>query len=120
MGASGCVSWSFQRKGVLIVDNEDGNLDEDSVLGDALEAGADDIEVDGDVYEVYAAVDDFATVSGTLENAGYSFLSAQVEMIPQSYVALNDADDIKNMEKMLDLMEDNDDVQNVWHNYERS
>ena len=120
MGAAGCVSWSFQRKGVIIVDNEDGSHDEDGVFNDAIEAGADDIETDGDVFEVYTAPDDFAAVSGSLENAGYKFLSAQVEMIPQSNIALTGADDIKNMEKMLDLMEDNDDVQNVWHNYERS
>jgi len=119
MGAAGCVSWSFQRKGAIIIDNEDGSHNEDSVLGDALEAGADDIEADGDIYEVYTAPDDFADVSSALENAGYRFLSAQVEMIPQSYITLIDADDIKNMEKMLELMEDNDDVQNVWHNYER-
>ena len=118
MGASGCVSWSFQRKGVIIIDNENGELDEDSVLTDALEAGADDIETNEGVFEVYAAPDDFADVSGALERAGYVFLSAQVEMIPGSYVALSDPNDIKNMEKMLDLMEDNDDVQNVWHNYD--
>ena len=120
MGATGCVSWSFQRKGVIIIDNEDGSLDEESVLTHALEAGADDIEADGGVFEVYTAPDSFASVSGALAEEGYSFLSAQVEMIPQSYVSLAAPEDIKNMEKMLDLMEDNDDIQNVWHNYERS
>ena len=116
MGTTGCVSWSFQRKGVLIIDNEDGDLDEETVMSDALEAGADDIETDESVFEVYTAPDDFAGVSDALEKAGYSFLSAQIEMIPQSYVALTEPDDIKNMEKMLEMMEDNDDVQNVWHN----
>ena len=120
MGASGCVSWSFNRKGVIIIDNEDGDIDEDKVLTDALEAGADDIETDEGVFEVYTAPDDFVSVSGALENAGYIFLSAQVEMVPQSYIKLEEPGDIKNMEKMLDLMEDNDDVQNVWHNYENS
>ncbi|MCL2124700.1 MAG: YebC/PmpR family DNA-binding transcriptional regulator [Oscillospiraceae bacterium] len=118
MGATGCVSWSFDRKGVIIIDNEDGDIDEDSVLTDALEAGADDIETDDSVYEVYTAPDDLAAVSGALEAAGYAFLSAQVEMVPQSYIALSAPEDIKNMEKMLDIMEDNDDVQNVWHNYD--
>ena len=117
MGAAGCVAWSFQRKGLIVVDNEDGEHDEDSVLNDALEAGAEDIEKDGDIFEVYTVPDDFAAVSGALEKAGYRFLSAQVEMVPQSYITLTDPDEIKNMEKMLDLMEDNDDVQNVWHNY---
>ena len=118
MGASGCVSWSFQRKGVMIIDNEDGSLDEDSVLNDALEAGADDIETGDGIFEVYTAPDDFAAVSEALEASGYKFLSAQIEMIPQSYIALTDPADIKNMERMLELMEDNDDVQNVWHNFE--
>ena len=118
MGTTGCVSWSFSRKGVIIVDNEDGSIDEERILTDALEAGADDIESDTGIYEVYTAPDDFAAVSSALEAAGYTFLSAQVEMIPQNYITLAAPDDIKNMEKMLDLMEDSDDVQNVWHNYE--
>ena len=116
MGTSGCVSWSFDRKGVIIIDNEDGDLVEDKVLMDALEAGADDIVTDESVYEVYTAPDDFAAVSQVLDNAGYRFLSAQVEMVPQNYIDLSGPDDIRNMEKMLELMEDNDDVQNVWHN----
>ena len=118
MGTPGCVSWSFQRKGLIIIDNEDRSHDEDQVFEDALEAGADDIVTDEDVYEVYTTPDDFTAVSAVLEAAGYRFLSAQVEMIPDNYVSLQSPDDIKNMEKMLDLMEDNDDVQNVWHNYE--
>ena len=116
MGASGCVAWSFDRKGVFIIDNEDGELDEDKVFNDALEAGADDIETGEGVFEIYTAPDDFTAVNDALESAGYSFLSAQVEMVPKNYITLNSADDIKNLEKMLDLMEDNDDVQNVWHN----
>ena len=116
MGAAGCVSWSFDRKGVIIVDNEDGSLDEDKVFNDALEAGADDIESGGGVFEIYTSPDDFMAVNDALDGAGYVFLSAQVEMVPQNSVSLTDPDDIKNMEKMLDLMEDNDDVQNVWHN----
>ena len=116
MGTTGCVSWSFDRKGVIIIDNEAGDLDEDKILLDAIEAGADDVEPDESVYEVYTAPDDFASVSNALEAAGYSFLSAQVEMVPQSYISLSNPEDARNMEKMLDLMEENDDVQNVWHN----
>jgi YebC/PmpR family DNA-binding regulatory protein len=119
MGAAGCVSWSFTRKGVFVIDNTDGLLDEDKVLTDALEAGADDVETEESIFEVYSAPDDFTSVNDALELAGYSFLSAQVEMIPQSYIRLTAPEDIQNMEKMLDLMEDSDDVQNVWHNYER-
>lgn len=118
LGTTGCVSWSFDRKGVLIIDNEGDGLDEDTVMGDALEAGAEDIITGEEIFEVYTSVEDFGAVSGALEAAGYQFLSAQLEMIPQNYVNLTDPDDVKNMEKMLDLMEDNDDIQNVWHNYE--
>ena len=84
LGTSGCVSWSFDRKGVIIVDNEDGKHDEETVLNDALEAGADDIEIDEDVFEIYTAPDGFASVNGALESLGYKFLSAQIEMVPQS------------------------------------
>ena len=116
LGTSGCVSWSFARKGVIVIDNEDEKLNEEAVLNDALEAGADDIEIDDGVFEIYTAPDGFATVSGALESLGYNFLSAQIEMVPQNYVTLTDSEDIKNMTKMLDLMEDNDDIQDVWHN----
>ena len=116
MGTSGCVSWSFDRKGVIIIGNEDNSLDEDKVLTDALEAGADDVESGEDVFEIYTAPDDFTTVNDALEKAGYTFLSAQIEMVPQNYVSLTDPEEIKNMEKMLELMEDSDDVQDVWHN----
>ena len=116
LGATGCVAWSFDRKGVIIVDNEDGKLDEDTVLTDALEAGAEDIETEDGVFEIHTTPEGFSSVSGALESLGYTFLSAQIEMVPQNYVTLTDPADIKNMEKMLDVMEDNDDIQDVWHN----
>ena len=119
MGASGCVSWSFDRKGVIIIDNEDEELDEDTVMMDALEAGADDVVPEESVFEVYTNPDDFTAVHDALSAAGYKFLSAEIEMVPQNYIKLTDPDDIKNMEKMIDMFEDNDDVQNVWHNWEQ-
>ncbi len=119
MGATGCVSWSFDRKGVIIIDNENGDLDEDTVLIDALEAGAEDLVTEESVFEVYTAPDDFSAVNDALEAKGYKFLSAQTEMVPQNYIKLTEADDVKNMEKMLELMEDNDDVQNVWNNWDQ-
>ena len=119
MGAANCVSWSFDRKGVIVIDNEDEELDEEKVFEDALEAGAADFEADGEVMNVYTAEDDVAAVADALTAAGYKLLSAQVEMIPQNgYIKLTNEDDIKNMQKMLDMFEDNDDVQNVWHNWE--
>ncbi|NLT15517.1 MAG: YebC/PmpR family DNA-binding transcriptional regulator [Clostridiales bacterium] len=119
MGATGCVSWSFARKGVIIIDNEDGDLDEDTVLTDALDAGAEDIVTDDAVFEVYTTVEDFNSVTEALEKKKYKFLSAQLEMVPSNYIKLTDPDHIKDMEKLIEHMEDNDDVQNVWHNWEQ-
>ena len=119
MGASGCVSWSFDKKGVIVIDNEDEELDEDEVLEAAMDAGADDMEPDGEVITIYTQPDDVAAVSEALGQK-YKLLSAQVEMVPQNgYITLTNEDDIKNMTKMLDMFEDNEDVQNVWHNWEQ-
>ena len=117
MGASGCVSWSFDRKGVIIIEKED--LDEDTVMMDALDAGADDMQVEEETFEVYTDPDAFGSVLAALEEKGYTFVQAAVEMVPQNYVKLENEDDIKNMEKLIDLLEDNDDVQNVWHNWDQ-
>lgn len=117
MGAEGCVSWSFDRKGVIVVDNEEGDIEEDSIMMDALDAGADDIANEGQVFEIYTTPEAFEAVSQALEGK-YKFLSAQIEMVPQTYIKLENEEDIKNMQKMLDMFEDNDDVQEVWHNWE--
>ncbi len=117
LGTSNCVSWSFDKKGVVVIDNEDMELDEDEVMMEALDAGADDFEADGQVFTVYTLPDDVAAVSEKLAEK-YHLLSAQVEMVPQTYITLTNEDDIKNMRKMLDMFDDNDDVQNVWHNWE--
>lgn len=116
LGATGCVSWSFDRKGVLIIEKED--LDEDTVMMDALDAGADDMQADDEVFEVYTDPDAFAAVTEALEAKGYTFLEAGVQMVPQNYIKLENEEDIKNMEKMIDLLEEDDDVQNVWHNWD--
>ena len=118
LGATGCVSWSFDKKGVIVVNNEDEELDEDTVMEAALEGGADDLVADGDVFTIYTAPDAVTEVAEYLTGAGYELLSAQVEMVPQNYVTVTGEDNIKNMRKMLDMFEDNDDVQNVWHNWE--
>ena len=119
LGATGCVSWSFDRKGVIIIDNEDGDLDEETVMMDALDCGAADVEADGDVFEVTTEPDDFNAVTAALEAKGYTFAEAAIEMVPQNYIKLTDEEEIKNMTKLIDLLEDNDDVQNVWHNWEQ-
>ena len=118
MGASGCVSWSFDRKGVIVIDNEEGELDEEKVMEDALDCGAADFEADGGIFEITTDPDDFNAVTAALEAKGYVFAEASIEMVPQNYIKLTDEEDIKNMTKMIDLMEDNDDVQNVWHNWD--
>lgn len=85
---------------------------------DALDAGADDMQVEDEVFEVYTDPDAFAAVTEALEAKGYTFLEAEVQMVPQNYIKLENEDDIKNMEKMIDLLEEDDDVQNVWHNWD--
>ena len=118
LGASGCVAWSFDKKGVLIIDNEEEELEEDKVMEDALDAGAEDFSNEGECFEITTTPDDFNTVAETLSVKGYTFVSAQVEMVPQNYQKLEKEEDIKNMEKLLDMLDDDDDVQNVWHNWD--
>ena len=118
MGTSGCVSWSFDKKGVIIIGNESEKLDEDTVMMDALDCGASDFEPGDGAFEIYTDSELFQSVVSAMEERGYTFLSAQVEMLPQNYIELTSELDIKNMQKMLDMFEDNDDVQEVWHNWE--
>ena len=118
MGAQGCVSWSFDKKGVIVIDNEEGELDEEVVMMDALDAGAEDFEADGPALEVTTDPDAFNDVIAALEAKGYTFASADISLVPQTYVKLTSEEDIKNMEKLLDMLEDNEDVQNTYHNWE--
>ena len=118
MGATGCVSWMFDKKGLIVVERS-ASIDEDELMMEALDAGADDFEPDGETFVVYTKPDDVTTVAEAIIAKGYKLLSAQVEMLPQNgYIKLTNEDDIKNITKMLDMFEDNDDVQNVWHNWE--
>ncbi len=117
LGASGCVSWQFDRKGMLVIERLD-DMDEDEVMMQALEAGAADFNAEEDVFEITTTPDDLGAVREALEGHGYTFVEAEEAMVPQNYIALEDEDDIKNMNKLLEMLEDNDDVQNVWHNWE--
>jgi len=119
LGAIGCVSWSFDRKGVIVIDNEDGELDEDAVMMDALDAGAADFEADGDALEITTTPEAFNDVVKALEGKGYSFVNADIEMVPQTYITLTSEGDVNNMQKLVDMLEDNEDVQNVWHNWQQ-
>lgn len=116
MGQTGCVSFMFNRQGVIAIEKED--LDEEKVMEDALEAGAVDFLTDGDVFEIRTEPNDLGGVRDDLEAKGYTFVSAEVEYIPTTYTKLTNEDDITNMNKMLEMMEDNDDIQDVWHNWE--
>ena len=116
LGATNCVSWQFDKKGVIIM--ERGELDEDTVMMQALEAGAEDFQADDNTFEIYTTPDDFSAVREALETLGYSFVEAEVEMVPQNYITLEKEEDMAQMRKLLDGLEDNDDVQAVWHNWE--
>mgnify|MGYP001170054220 CR=1 FL=1 len=116
MGNAGCVSWQFDKKGVLVMDGED--QDEETVMMQAIDAGAEDFVSEDGVFEIYTAPDDFDKVRDALKAQGYEFVEAEQQMVPQNYVTLTDEEDVKNMTRLLELLEDNDDVQNVWHNWE--
>ncbi|MEH2934562.1 YebC/PmpR family DNA-binding transcriptional regulator [Acutalibacter sp. JLR.KK004] len=116
LGTTGCVSFMFNKKGVIVIERE--GLDEDTVMTDALEAGASDFAADEDVFEISTEPADFSGVREDLEKKGYAFVSAEMEMVPDTYTAIADPEVVVKMQKMLDLLEDNDDVQNVWHNWD--
>lgn len=116
MGTPGCVSFMFTRNGVLVIEKD--SINEDVLMEEALEAGASDFLADSEVFEIYTEPEDFSAVRDALENKGYKFVSAQIEMIPSTYTKLTDEDSILKMQKLLDALEDNDDVQDIWHNLE--
>ena len=115
MGTTGSVGFMFDEKGVLVVDRQPGS-DEDEMMMIALEAGADDVKVDEDAYVIYTAPNSFSVVREELEKQGLTFISAEVDKIPQNTVSVTDPDAVENLRKMLDLLEESDDVQNVYHN----
>ena len=115
MGATGCVSFMFQEKGEIVIERED--KDEDEIMMLALDAGAEDFTAEEEVFIVTTTPEDFSTVREALEAEGLEFLEASVKMIPDLYTAINE-DDAKKFQKMLDLLEDDDDVQEVYHNAE--
>ena len=117
LGNAGSVSFMFDEKGVLVIERTPGS-DEDEMMMLALDAGAEDMKAEEDVYEIYTAPSDFSAVREALEQQGLSFLSAEVQKLPQNTVAVDDPDTIKNIQKLLEMLDDNDDVQNVFHNAE--
>lgn len=119
LGASGCVSYMFDDKGVIILLKEDNEgVDEDALMEAALEAGAEDFSSDDETYEITTEPDDLYAVREALEKLGYKIESAEEDKIPQNYVTLENEDDIKNMNLLIEHLEDSDDVQEIYHNWE--
>ena len=110
----------FDQKGQIIVDKEECELDADDLMMQALDAGAEDFSEEEDSFEILTDPNDFSEVRLTLEEAGIPMASAEVTMIPQTWVTLDNEEDIKNIQKTLDLLEDDDDVQEVYHNWEEA
>jgi len=118
LGTSGCVSFLFSTKGIVVLDNEDEDIDEDKAMEDILEAGGDDFTFEEGCVEITTDPNTVAEVGKALEDKGYKVLSAEPAKIPSTYTTLTDEDHIKKMGLLLDALDDNDDVQNVWHNWE--
>ena len=117
LGTTGCVSFMFTEKGVIVIEN-DGKIDEDQLMEDALEAGAADFASEDGVFEISTETDDLEAVRAALADKGYAIMSADTDKVPSSYVSLTGEDDVKNMTKLIEALEDNDDVIEVYHNWE--
>ena len=122
LGTSGCVSYMFDQKGQIIIDKEEledecGEMDADELMMTALDAGAEDFNEEEDSFEILTAPDDFSAVREALEKAGIPMVEAQVAMVPQTYVDLTDEKDVKNLQRTLDLLDEDDDVTDVWTNW---
>lgn len=118
VGTTGCVSFMFDQKGQIIIDKEECEMDADDLMMIALDAGAEDFAEEEDSFEILTAPDDFSAVREALEKENIPMASAEVTMVPQTYVELTDEEDIKKMNKILDLLDEDDDVQAVYHNWD--
>ena len=118
MGTTGCVSYLFTEKGLILINDEDGDIDEDQLMEDAMESGAEDFVADEGVYEIYTVTEDLYAVRDALVAKGYTVESAEPDMVPSNYITLENEDDIKHMNLLLENLEENEDVQDVYHNWE--
>ena len=118
LGTTGCVSYLFNKKGIIVIDKESTNMEEDDLMMLALDAGAEDFSSDENCYEITTDPSDFSSVRDALEEAGLEFVEAEVQMVPTTYVSLSEADGEK-MQRLIDNLEDLDDVMNVYHNWEQ-
>lgn len=117
LGNTGCVSYLFSKKGIVVLEN-DGSLEEDAVMEDVMEAGAEDMNFGEEAIEIECETGAVSEVREYLADKGYTVVSAEVEQVPSTYVTLTDEDDIRKMNLLLDNLEDDDDIQNVFHNWE--
>ncbi len=117
LGQNGCVSYLFETKGVILIE-QDGKIDEDKLMENALEAGASDFSSEDGCFEIYTEPSDLYAVKEALEAAGYTVMSAQTDRIPSTYVTLENEEDVRHMQLLLDSLEENDDVSDVYHNWE--
>ena len=118
LGQNGCVGYLFTKKGQIVIDNSEGELDEEKVMEDCFDAGAEDGDFDEDTIEVFTGVNELREVREALEKKGYTFLSAEPAYIPSTYTTLPDEDAADKMTRLMDLLDDCDDVQGFWHNWE--
>lgn len=117
LGQTGCVGFMFDRKGLIVIEKADG-IDEDTLMMDALDAGADDFNVEDDCYEIMTSPEAFSATRDALDKKGYTFVQAEINYIPQTTTTIDNEDDAKKMERLIDMLEENDDVQNVYHTWE--
>jgi YebC/PmpR family DNA-binding regulatory protein len=117
LGSTGCVAWMFDIKGVLAIERTD-SIDEEELMMQAIEAGAEDFSSDEDGFEIITNPEDFNSVRDALKDLGYSFVTAEVSFVPQNTIKLAEEHDVKTMLKLIDALEDNDDVQSVYHNWD--
>ena len=118
LGTLGCVSFMFDKKGVILIEKDEG-IDEEELMMEAIEHGADDFSIEDEYFEILTSPENFSQVREELENKGYSFMSAEVEMVPQTMARLEDEKQIEQMERLIDNLEDLDDVTNVFYNWEQ-
>ena len=118
LGQTGCVSFMFDRRGVIVLDNGTGSLDEDTVMEDCFDVGAEDIDFHDEVAQIFCGIGDVRKVREGLDAKGYTIISAQIEYLPTVDTAITDETMQVKMTRLIDLLEDNDDVQNIWHNWD--
>ncbi len=118
LGTNGSVSWMFDKKGVIVIEKSSTKISEDDLMLEVIEAGAENFESEDEFYEITTAPEDFSAVREYLENKGITFLEAEIKMVPQNYMAIDDEDGKKKMGLIIEKLEELDDVQEIWHNWD--